>query len=431
MFEGSGGLNATVDGLRKCRCCDAPLSRYNSDALCAGCAKESPSNTVAPSWWLDSEELRSALSSLDLGAALRIIRLASGLSQLEFATILGWDQAEVSRAERGQRPTLYDIRRLFEVADALDMPRAALIPVITGGDHDSPSRQQEEEPGMSMNRRELGGTLLGLAAAVGLSPVQIPAKVDQAHVRYFSAAVDQLYAQDQSIGGGALVRDGLRLYDRARRMLDESDYSEATARQLMSVAGDLATCVSWLCYDAGDYRTGRTLHSNAHMLASQAGDNRLAIRVMQGMALQLVDVARESQHAGYARQAVVLSKRASELARSESSPQLHALLAAREAMAQATVGDFTGFNRAISHAWREMDRDGDADELPRWLKFVNRSEIVTHEARGRWYLGRLDSAEELYRTSLEDQLSPKESSGTTRQPGGRARRKTRFRKCVY
>jgi hypothetical protein len=190
-------------------------------------------------------------------------------------------------------------------------------------------------------------------------------------------------------------------------MLDESDYSEATARQLMSVAGELATCVSWLCYDAGDYRTGRTLHSNAHMLASQAGDNRLAIRVMQGIALQLVDVARESQHAGYARQAVVLSKRASELARSESSPQLHALLAAREAMAQAAVGDFTGFNRAISRAWREMDRDGDADELSRWLKFVNRSEIVTHEARGRWYPGRLGSAEELYRTSLEDQLSPR------------------------
>jgi transcriptional regulator with XRE-family HTH domain len=238
-LQGPGGLNAPVDGQRKCRRCDAPLSRYNSDALCAGCAKESPGNTIAPSWWLDSEELRRALSSLDLGAALRIMRLASGLSQLEFAAILGWDQAEVSRAERGQRPTLYDIRRLFEVADAIDMPLAALIPVITGGDHDSPSRQQEEVPGMSMNRRELGGTLLGLAAAVGLSPVQIPAKVDPAHVRYFSAAVDQLYAQDQSIGGGALVRDGLRLYDRARRMLDESDYSEETARQLMVVAASL------------------------------------------------------------------------------------------------------------------------------------------------------------------------------------------------
>jgi transcriptional regulator with XRE-family HTH domain len=364
-------------------------------------------SSVVPSWLWDSESLRRALASLEFGAALKTIRRATGLNQLQFANVLGWEQSEVSRAESGRRSILYDIRRLLEVCDALDMPRTALTPVIMGAHHDVPSRVQEEGTDMNMNRRELGASVLGLAASAGLSYLHVPEKVDSAHVRYFSAAVDQLYSQDQRVGGGALAEGGLRLYYRVRRILDESDYAEATARPLMSVAGELAACVSWLCYDAGDYRTARALHSNAHMLAEQAGDTRLAIRVMQGMVLQLVEAAREDQHPGYARQAVILSKRAAELARSEPSPQLHALLAAREALAQAAVGNSTEFDRALSRARREMDREP-ARDVPAWLKFVNPSEIASHEVRGRWYLGDPKGAADLYQAILQARpLSPR------------------------
>jgi hypothetical protein len=129
---------------------------------------------------------------------------------------------------------------------------------------------------------------------------------------------------------------------------------------------------------------------------------------MEKMTLQLIGEARESHHPGYARQAVTLSKRAADLARSEPCPQLHALLAAREAMAQSAVGDSAGFKLAISRAWREVDRES-ADDLPGWLKFVNRSEIATHEARGRWYLGDPSVAAELYHASLHssENLSPR------------------------
>ncbi|MBV9312466.1 MAG: helix-turn-helix transcriptional regulator [Pseudonocardia sp.] len=360
---------------------------------------------MAPAWLWDSVPLRQAFASRDLAGALKVIRAATGLSQLEFATVLGWSPSHISRVESGQRDTLYDIRRLLEVIDALDMPRATLIPMIMGGD------QQEEEFEMSMSRRELGGAFLGLAAAAGLN-IQVPAKVDAAHVRYFSASVDQLYAQDQSLGGGALARDGLRLYIRARRMLDESDYTDATARQLMSVAGEIAACVSWLCYDAGDWQTARALHSNAHTLAEQAGNDQLSVRVMQGMALQLSEVGRENQHPGYARQAVMLSKRAAEVACPEMSPRLRALLAARQALAHSAVGDSTGFHAAMSQAWRQMDKE-QTEERPGWLRFVSRSEIASHEARGRWYLGSPSGAADLYRTNcLAAELSPRNEAAT-------------------
>lgn len=325
-----------------------------------------------------------------------------GLSQLELATVLGWSQSAVARVESGQRDTLYDVRRLFEVADSLDMPRDTLIPMLMGTPADA-RYERDETHDMSLNRREFGG-LIGLAAAAGgLSQVQIPQRVDAAHIRYFHASVEKLYAKDQCMGGGALTRDGLRLYYRARRMLNEADYNEATARELMAAAGEIAVCVGWLCYDADDQDTSRSLYSDALLLADQAGNDELAIRAMEKLSLQLVQLAQRMNHAGYARQAVQVTRRAAELARKEPSPKMHALLAAREALAYPATGDASRFRQAISRAWQEIEKEH-AHPVPSWLRFVNHSEITIHEARGRWYLGDPSGAAALYRTSLEADL---------------------------
>ncbi|MGH3549925.1 MAG: hypothetical protein ACRDQU_17815 [Pseudonocardiaceae bacterium] len=237
-----------------------------------------------------------------------------------------------------------------------------------------------------MNRRQFGGGLASLGVvAAGLSQVQIPTKVDSAHIGYFNASVEKLYAKDQNVGGGALARDGLRLYYRARKMLDEADYSEAAGRQLMSAAGELAVCVGWLAYDASDQTLSRDLYSQARLMADQSGDHGLAIQAMEKMPLQSVNLSQKSGLRGSAREAVRLSERATELARHDPSPQLHALLAAREAIAHAADGDRQGFSVAITRARREVDR-GFADGAPAWLRFVTRSEITGHEAKGRSYL---------------------------------------------
>ncbi|MGH3854158.1 MAG: helix-turn-helix domain-containing protein [Pseudonocardiaceae bacterium] len=345
--------------------------------------------------------LRRAFAKVDLGAALTIIRTAPGLSQLEFGTLLGWSQSAVARAESGQRGSLYDIRRLFEVVDAVGMPREALIPLLLGSSIGERA-EGEETDNMSINRRRFGGGLVGFAASAGLSQMQVPAKVDSAHVRYLHSSVEKLWTTDQNVGGGALARDGLYLYHRARRMLDEADYSEETGRKLMSVAGELAVCVGWLAYDADDQVLSRELYSEARLLADQSGDDGLAIRAMEKMSLQSVRFAQEG-HSGSAREAVRLSERATELARRDPSPQLHALLASREAIAHAAAGDGRGFTAAIARAWREADR-GFVDDGPVWLGFVNNSEIAVHEARGRLFLEDPVSAAALYRKSLDAAL---------------------------
>ncbi len=176
----------------------------------------------------------------------------------------------------------------------------------------------------------------------------------------------------------------------------------------MSMAGELAVCVGWLNYDRDDYGRSRELYSEAFLLADQAGDAGLSIRAIEKMSLQSAKMAYRHSNRGFAREAIRLSARAGELARYDASPRLHALLAGREAIACAVAGDSHGFNAAIIRAKREVDRTGFVEDGAVWLRFATASEITIHEAKGRSYLGDLDTAAMLYRDSLkESELSPR------------------------
>jgi hypothetical protein len=246
--------------------------------------------------------------------------------------------------------------------------------------------------------------MAGVGAELGT--VQIPAKVDKAHIRYLRATVDQLYERDQMVGGAALARGALRQFYRAQRMLGESDYGERTGQQLMTAAGELAVCVGWLAYDAGNQDLARRLYTEAMTLADEADDSTLAIQVREKMALQAVQLARNGAPA-IARQALRLTGRAAEVARRDPEPRVHALLAAREAIACAVLGDDRGYRQAITRAWREADR-GPGPGDPVWLRFVTCSEISVAEAKGQMYLGAPHTAVQLYEQSLAgDSLSPR------------------------
>ena len=258
-----------------------------------------------------------------------------------------------------------------------------------------------------MDRRTFGAGMLGVAAGLGLDKVQVPARVDAAHARYLRATVDRLYARDQVAGGGALVRGALRQMHRIDRMLEEADYGEATGRDLMAAGGQLAVATGWVAYDGGQYGMARQLYSQALLLADQAGDEMLSVMAMEKMALQQVFLARAAARPGLAREAVRLSARAADLARRAPWPRLHALLASREAIAQAAIGDRQGYQAAITRSWRELDR-GVQDSDPLWLRFVRPAELSVAEAKGRMYLADPADAARLYRASLDEPgLSPR------------------------
>ena len=83
-----------------------------------------------PLWVFDSLLLREALAQVNLAAVPAIVRAACGLSQRDLAAIVGWSPAALSYYERGVRDGMFDIRTVLQFADAVGMPRAALLPLV-------------------------------------------------------------------------------------------------------------------------------------------------------------------------------------------------------------------------------------------------------------------------------------------------------------
>jgi transcriptional regulator with XRE-family HTH domain len=358
---------------------------------------------MVPVWLWDSAPMRRALARVDVGAVVAILRGAAGLSQLDLANLVeGWSQSTVSLVEHGRRDTVYDVRELLRFADAVDMPREALLPLVLGDPSATLETNGLDLAGVvDLDRRSFNQMSAGLAVGAILPAVRVPARVDAAHVRYLRACLERLRGRDRTIGGGAIVRQALRQFARARAMLEESDYTETVRRELLVVAADLGIVAGWLAYDSGDQRTARQLYGEAELLAGSAGDTEVAVHVFVNMAQQSTHVARMSDRRGVAREGLRFAERAADAAQHEPSARLHALIALRGALAHARLGDEVAFRSAISRARRELDR-GEHPADPTWSLFVSESEIVGYEAMGYDQLGKPGRAARLYRGVLDD-----------------------------
>lgn len=414
--------------VRLCPACRRTrLSRYNHDPLCAACMRASravPSlaDPGALVWLWDSAPMRDALVRVDLAAVVAVFRAAAGLSQYELADITGWSQSTLSLFETGQRDTLYDVRALLRFADAVDMPREALLPLMLGrsdvalpdawlaevrlADVPLADGSALEETGVDIGRRGFGGIAAGTAAAVMLPEISVPTRVTASHVSYLQTCADSLWKRDQAVGGAALLRQAVRQWQHARRMMDEADYSESVGRGLLKVTGNLAVCAGFLAFDAGHVPLSRRLYAEAQLLTDGAGDPILAVHVLEKLSMLASYTARTSLKAGPAREGLRLARQAAEAGRYETLPQLQALIALRHANAASLLGDKHTFRQAVARARREIDRGPETDS-PEWIRFVDDDEVTGQEAMGHLNLGDPARAEDLYRSVLVGDLSPR------------------------
>jgi transcriptional regulator with XRE-family HTH domain len=410
---------------RLCPACrKTRLSRYNHDPLCAPCMRASQ---IAPpllepitlAWLWDSLPMREALARVDLAAVVAVFRAAAGLSQHELADILGWSQSSLSLFESGHRNTLYDIRELLRFTDAVDMPRDALLPLILGQAFaalpDVPLADIGglEVANMDLDRRGFATAITGAATAVMLTEPSVPVKVTASHVRYLKTCAENLSSRDQAIGGGALLKQAVRQWLRAKRMLDESDYTEPVGRELLSVTGDLAVTAEWLAFDAGNVNLAQRLDAEALALAGGVGDAGLAAHVLELSSMLYSHMARLDGGKGRARQGLRLADQAANAAAHEPMPRLHALIALRRASAASLLGDEHAFRASIGRARHELDRGVSPDD-PSWIQFVDEFEIDAQEAIGHSNLGHYGAAIELQRMSLAGPGVAKRNSACTR-----------------
>lgn len=392
-------------GGRICPACRrATLSRYNADPLCGPCVRATRDSAgIAPTWLWDSPPMREALARGDIPAFVAIFRSVVGLSQLELGNLVtGWSQSLVCLTEQGKRDTLYDIRRLLAFADAVGMPRAALAPLILG--HPDATLECDREvaaqgvDAVDMGRRDFGMLAAGLAASA-LLPV--PQRVDRAHVRYLQVALARLRAQGNAVGGGAVLPQALRYFMHARRMLDESDYTETVGRELLVVTADLGIESAWFAFDGNHQGLARRLNEQAALVVESADATEQRVHLYVNMTYQGTTLAHDTNQPNHAREARRFAVRATDALRHELSPALHALASLRQAVAYAQVGDGAAFRSAITTARRELDR-GPHDSDPTWTGFLSHSEITFSEAAGSGHLGAPVRAVRLYQSLIGD-----------------------------
>ncbi|MEU5882874.1 helix-turn-helix transcriptional regulator [Spirillospora sp. NPDC047279] len=382
------------------------LSRYNPDSLCEACQRAACDSTdIAPTWLWDSATLRAALARADIPAVIALLRAASGLSQDDLGFLVGKTQSTISLAERGQRGTFFHVHELLAFVDAVGMPRTALAPLILGradATLDEATSDQMTPPGDAVDRREFHGLAVGLLTMVALPAAPPPARVDIAHIRHLQAAIQGLRDRGRIVGGRAILRDAVSLFRRARTMLDDSEYTEATGRQLLALTADLGLVAGWQAYDSGDQQLARHLYGEAELLTGSVGDDELAVHLFVNMAQQSIQMAKLTQRRGLAREGLRLVERAADHARREPSPKLHAVVQLRRALAHAQLGDAIAFRASLSAARRELDR-GEHPSDPAWARFIRPSEITGYEAMGLQRLGDLRRVADLYHDVLVDQ----------------------------
>ncbi|WP_143219910.1 helix-turn-helix domain-containing protein [Actinomadura sp. CNU-125] len=369
-------------------CRSTLLSRYNNEPVCGPCQRALRTTTVrTPVWLWDTPPMRRALAELNFSGVLALVRSAVGLTQQQMADLVpGWTKTKVARAESGERGTLYDIRELLAWADALCVPREALLPLVLGTPDAAPElgAPQERE---DMDRRTFNGGLLALTASTLLPDDFLPpVRIGQTHVDYLQTCAEELWTRDWSVGGAALLGNGLRLFGRAKAMLDESDYGERTGLGLLRAAADLGNCSSFLAFDTGELALARRLSQEAAALADSGDDAQLRAHVYATMAMQSTALARISGRRGPAREAKRALQVAAQSAKHHPSPKLHALIDMRTATVNAFLGDGAAARASIAAAHRELDR-GDHPEDRQALGFVGRSEVLGHEARVTAILG--------------------------------------------
>jgi hypothetical protein len=132
----AGTVTRVCGSCRKTR-----LSAYNTDDFCTPCRRalfdrEHPADPGAggdlATWVWDTAPMREALARLDLQAVLVIYRAAAGVTRRELGERAGLSESVIWYWEAGRRQGIYDIRQLLKLADSVQAPRVALLPVILG-----------------------------------------------------------------------------------------------------------------------------------------------------------------------------------------------------------------------------------------------------------------------------------------------------------
>jgi hypothetical protein len=395
-----------VPTVQACPACRTGVLARRGDPLCPTCMKAAREMPSRPSWLFDSPLLRHALAEVNLSAVPEIVRAACGVSQKDLAVMVGWSEAVLSYYARGIRDGMYDVRTVLQFADAVGMPRAALLPLVFADADAGLATGGGDGTSAGPGRRGFGGLAAADGLPAALPAVSAPRRASGSHVRYWQACAEVLYGRDQLVGGTVLLPLAMQQWRRARLAAREDGAGEAGSR-LRATAGELALCTGWVAVDAGQLPLAQPLYEQARELAAGSGDVLVGVHSLVNQSMLHAELAFTGPSREPARQALRLAFQAQDEGRYIPVPRLHALIALQHASAASLLSDKAAFQKAVAQARLELDRGPEDEVPPEWLRFVDRTEIIAVEARGWLNLGDPGRSALLYRQVLAAVRSPR------------------------
>jgi len=202
----------------------------------------------------DSDEMRAALTTRDIGTVYRHLRRL-GISQRHIAQLTGQSQSEVSEIIRGRQVS--NVWVLERIADGLGIPRARLG--VSYGEEPAEEPPAGEEVDDEVKRRALIATATMAVvgqALVGGEPVEVafprgqvqPSRLGMSDVHVVRAVTEQLRGVTRYFGGQADMFGGAV---RAYTPWLEVPATEAVKTALVVALAELYTEAGWACYDSG------------------------------------------------------------------------------------------------------------------------------------------------------------------------------------
>jgi tetratricopeptide (TPR) repeat protein len=226
----------------------------------------------------------AASLSACLGALLRRLRAARGLTQAELGRLAGYDGSYVGAVERAAvRPS----RDLVERCDHVLQADGALLSLWRLADDEWPTPPAgRADPGPATAPGSGGGSEPGGDAVVEAMELARRAEVSEVGAGALEGverAVARLREAAAGTPPGALVPVALDQRRYVGRLL-EGRLTLARRRRLLVAAGWLSVLLAQLYFDAGDREAAEANRDAALRLARQAGHTELAAWTVQALA---------------------------------------------------------------------------------------------------------------------------------------------------
>ncbi|MDQ1289840.1 MAG: hypothetical protein QG622_3406 [Actinomycetota bacterium] len=215
--------------------------------------------------------------------------------------------------------------------------------------------------------------------------------IDIAVVEQLESMVLRLRHLDDEIGGADLLPVVSQRHQRMAVLL-AGTYTSAVGRRLHAAAADLGHLLGWLAFDTGQHPLAQRQWIAALHAAHSADDPLIGANILAGLAMQAYAMNRP--HDGLS-----LAQTAEQGLPASSSTRVRSMIACRQAVAAAKIGDAITSGRALNRAEDLLDHDD--PHIPAWLYYYGHADEELHAGTAWLALNEPHRAEHAFQNALE------------------------------